>query len=215
MPYRHLNPCGGYVHESVFTTGCRKNIAVTGLRIYWKPASQPSRGMADISRIIAMDIGPPAVFAPGLSFFYRDIRESADEILMDNHIDTVVHLAFILKPTHKKKKAAEVDVDGTVRFLAGCSRAGVKNIIYLSSHTVYGAYPDNPSSITESCSTCISRFQYSEDKVKVNRYLMTTAGTSGNQAYDIKDLPGNRPSCRPYCFYGHDAISGNDASLWL
>jgi len=57
-------------------------------------------------------------------------------------------------------------------FLEACRQAEVKHIVYLSSHTVYGAHPDNAGLLNEdSPLRPLPGFQYSWDKAEVERML--------------------------------------------
>lgn len=59
----------------------------------------------------------------------------------------MVHLAFIMAVTHNRKKAYDIDVNGTRNVLKACDKT--KKIIAVSSTSVYGAHPDNPEWLTE------------------------------------------------------------------
>ncbi len=128
--------------------------------------------LPQISAIFGTDIRPPALSPAKLRFYRRSILEPLDDVLLDNRIESVVHLAFVLKPTHCKKEAGEVDVEGTVNLLEACRRAKIRQFLYLSSHTVYGAFPDNPPGLKEDHPLRpLPGFQYAEDKIKVEKLL--------------------------------------------
>jgi UDP-glucose 4-epimerase len=152
----------------------RKNVAITGISGYI--GSRLLAGLSKMPEIIQISgivISNQTVTSKKLNFYQLDILEPLDGILKKNNIDTVIHLAFILRPTHKKKMADQVDVRGTINLLESCHKAKIKYLFYLSSHTVYGAFPDNPAPIKEGRKTRpLPGLQYSEDKVKVERLLL-------------------------------------------
>jgi UDP-glucose 4-epimerase len=93
-------------------------------------------------------------------------------------VDSAVHLVFVLKPTHQLSRARQIDIDGTLNFLHACHQAQVKHIVYPSSHTVYGAHPDNPAPLAEdSPLRPLADFQYSRDKAEVERILQDFASS--------------------------------------
>src|SRR4030042_3019265 len=145
-----------------------KRVAVTGISGYIgnRLLSQLEK-TEEVERIIGIDIKPPRESSSKLQFYCRDILEPLDDIFADNEVDSVVHLAFIVKPTHDKKTARQVDIGGTINFLEACRKAHVEQILYLSSHTVYGAHCDNALYLHEdSPMRPLIDFQYSWDKVK-------------------------------------------------
>ena len=108
----------------------------------------------------------------------RDIREPLDDLIADYEIDTVIHLAFMLRPPRDLAEAYEVNVTATRSLLEACARAGsVRQVVYLSSATVYGAHasyvrpyvetdPPNP----------VPGFSYSEHKKEAEALLAEYAG---------------------------------------
>ena len=85
-------------------------------------------------------------------------------------MDTLVHLAFVLRPGHDRKAMRRVNLSGASSVLDACAEAGVKNLIYLSSATVYGARPDNPPLLAEdSLVRPVTGFQYALDKFLTER----------------------------------------------
>lgn len=105
----------------------------------------------------------------------RDIREPVDDLLASYDIDTVIHLAFQLRPQRDAREASgarDVNVDATERLLSACSKAGVRQIVYLSSSTVYGAHPDftEPFKETDPVNP-VTGFSYSEHKVEAEKLL--------------------------------------------
>ncbi len=148
-------------------------IAITGVSGYigLRLLSRLDR-VSDVEEIIGIDVKEPVVSSPKLKFYRRDISKPLGDIFSRNGVDSAIHLAFTLKPARDRKGAREVDVGGTANFLEACRQARVRHIVYLSSHTVYGAHPDNTDLLTEdSPLRPLSGFQYSRDKAEAERAL--------------------------------------------
>jgi len=128
-----------------------ENICITGVSGYLgRRLVKGLLAMPDIRRLIGIDVVPPAEKLPGMDVFRMDIRDSAlKSILTGNNIDTVFHLAFVVKPIHDLKKMHDVDMNGTRNVLESCRKAGVRRIIAISSTLAYGAHPDNPPELNE------------------------------------------------------------------
>jgi UDP-glucose 4-epimerase len=148
-----------------------KRVAITGISGYI--GTQLLRRLEqqeDVESIIGIDLRAPSSTSPKLKFYPRDIREPFADIFSDNQIDTAIHLAFVVTPTHDYIGAHRINIEGARNFLDACQQASVECLFYLSSHTVYGPHPDNPISITEeSPLRPIPSFPYSCDKAEVER----------------------------------------------
>lgn len=158
-----------------------KRIAITGVSGYIgsKLLSRLST-MAEIERIVGIDAKPPGIKPPKLRFYCQDIFKPLGDIFIENRVECAIHLVFVLKPTHNETGAWRVDIGGILNFLEACRQARVKHILYLSSHTVYGAHPDNARPLTEdSPLRPLSSFQYSKDKAAAEGILrdFATANT--------------------------------------
>jgi len=122
----------------------------------------------DLAKVVAIDTKPLPVPFHHVSLERMDITHPLDDLLKENRVDTVVHLAFILKPGRGRRESEAVrltNLKGLQRVLSACVSAKVRNLIYLSSHTIYGAHPDNALPMTEVAELRPSQgFQYSRDK---------------------------------------------------
>lgn len=121
-----------------------------------------------VEAVLAIDV-QPAAETPGSKVTYlpHDIARPLPEAFTENAIDTVVHLAYVLRPDRERKAARRVNVGGAANVLDACAEARVGRVIYLSSTSVYGAHADNPPMLTEDSPLRPARgFQYSEDKVE-------------------------------------------------
>lgn len=159
-----------------------KRVAITGISGYigsrLLSRLDETKG---VERIVGIDVKLPRYSSPKLKFYCQDISEPLGDIFTENEVDTAIHLVFILKPTHDRGGARQVDIGGTQNFLEACGQARVKHILYLSSHTVYGAHPDNIKPLKEdSPLRPLSDFQYSWDKAEAERMLRDFAASRGD-----------------------------------
>ncbi|MFQ5996205.1 MAG: SDR family oxidoreductase [Dehalococcoidales bacterium] len=156
-----------------------KNIAITGVSGYI--GSRLLSRLDDIpgiNKVIGIDMKPPTKRSGKLHFYCQDILQPLGDIFLENEVDSAIHLAFVLKPTHNRNGARQVDIGGISNFLDACRQAQVRHILYLSSHTVYGAYPDNPVPLREDAPLRpITSFQYSWDKGEAERILTNFAAS--------------------------------------
>jgi UDP-glucose 4-epimerase len=128
--------------------------------------------MDNVHKIVGIDIGKPLFNSPKLQFYSQDILKPFHEIFVENRVDSAINLAFIVKPVHDRAHAERTDIDGNANFLKACKQAKVKHVLYISSHTVYGAHPDNPLWLKEdSPLRPLPDFQYSWDKVRTEEAL--------------------------------------------
>ncbi len=130
-----------------------------------------------LGRVLAIDHRPLPIPFRNVTTRRMDIVQATEDLFKDNHVDTVVHLAFILKPGRTRKEVEAVrtnNLKGLESVLNACRGARVKNLVYVSSHTVYGAQRANPIPITEEASVRpLQRFQYSEDKSMAEEMVRT------------------------------------------
>ena len=150
-----------------------KTIAVTGISGYIGTKLLASLDHTDdVQKIIGIDIREPRFKSTKLKFYQRDIREPLGNLFFENEVDTAVHLAFILQPTRQINLTQQIDIEGTMNLMEACRQASVKHLLYLSSHTVYGAHNDNPVLLTEdSPLRLVPGFQYSRDKIEIEKML--------------------------------------------
>ena len=163
------------------------NIAITGISGYvGTKLLQHLNGFDAVQKIIGIDTREPRIKSTKLEFYQRDIREPLGDLFAENKVDTAIHLAFILRPTRQKALARQVDIEGTKNLIAACRQADVKHLLYLSSHTVYGAHKDNPIPLTEdSPLRPVTDFQYSRDKVETERIIRDFKTSNQNVSVTI------------------------------
>ena len=126
----------------------------------------------DVDAVIALDARPIEFTHPKVVTYQRDINQPIDNLFKEHGVTSVVHLAFQLKPGRNREAGRRVNVGGTEQVLQSCQAANVGHILYLSSTTVYGAYPDNTLPFTEdSRIRPVRGFQYAEDKTATELLL--------------------------------------------
>ena len=129
-------------------------------------------GVEGIQRIVGIDVKQPSFQPAKLRFYRHDIREPFGDLFAENEVDTAIHLAFIMRTIRNKTLARQIDVEGTINLVRACQQANVKHVLYLSSHTVYGAHPDNPIMVTEDLPLRpLADFQYSWGKAQAEQVL--------------------------------------------
>jgi UDP-glucose 4-epimerase len=127
-----------------------KRVAITGISGHLgNKLLQRLDQEEEVERVVGIDCRPPTHQCAKLQFYSHDITEPFDDILIDNEVDSAIHLAFILVPGHDTEKARRVNIVGTKYFLKACQEAPVQWLLFLSSNTAYGAFPDNAVPLTE------------------------------------------------------------------
>ncbi|MFZ5572697.1 MAG: SDR family oxidoreductase [Thermodesulfobacteriota bacterium] len=126
------------------------NVLITGVSGYigMKIASALADHPSGVA-MVGIDVKPPRSRPAGLIFKERDVRGNIIDIMEEYRIDTVIHTAYVLPPIHDKALMEDINVSGTRNILAACEKARVKHLLYTSSTTAYGFYPDNPVPLTE------------------------------------------------------------------
>jgi UDP-glucose 4-epimerase len=122
-----------------------------------------------VDRILALDIRPLQYPLHNAVFLNRSVTQPLGDILREHRVDTVIHLAFVMRPGRTSsdiQRAEQINIGGTENVLRACRAARVRHLVYLSSHTVYGAHWHNPIPITEEAPLRPNvGFQYAEHKV--------------------------------------------------
>ena len=119
-----------------------------------------------MEEIVAIDRRPLSVStSEKVVFFRKDVQQPLGDLFRERGVDTLVHLAFAMRPSHDRNSTRHVNTFGAISVLDACAEAAVKSIVYLSSATVYGARNDNPPLLTEdSLVRPVTGFQYALDK---------------------------------------------------
>ena len=93
--------------------------------------------------------------------------------------DAVIHLAWALNPSRNREEKRRVNVEGTRRALAAAKAAGVSAFVHASSIGVYAPAPKDRHVDESWPATGIPGFDYSEDKVAVERALAEAEREAG------------------------------------
>jgi UDP-glucose 4-epimerase len=126
----------------------------------------------DTERIVVCDVRPPAASGPKVEFERLDVRDAdaCRTVLQRVRPDALVHLAFILNPSHDEHFMYDVDVNGTQNVLEAAAAAGTEHVLVTTSAVAYGAFPDNPVPITEDHPVRgVADFSYARDKTEADR----------------------------------------------
>jgi len=106
------------------------------------------------------------------SFYLKDIRDDFSQILTEQGVTDIVHMAWTLKPTHNRKKAYQVDIEGTLNTLEQAVKAKVTYFLHTSTTLAYGAYPDNSIPLTENTPLKGNKnFHYSYHKALIEQMI--------------------------------------------
>ena len=136
-------------------------------------------GREDTEKIVIVDIVPPkGGYKPRTEFERVDVRDrgAVNAALQRANPDVLVHLAFILNPSHDEGFMYEVDVNGTHNVLEAAAEVGIGQVLVTTSAVAYGAFPDNPDPITEDHPVRgVARFSYARDKTESDRIVQLWA----------------------------------------
>jgi UDP-glucose 4-epimerase len=126
----------------------------------------------DTEKIVVCDVASPRSYVPKSEFERVDVRDrdGVRATLERARPDALVHLAFILNPSHDEALMYDVDVNGTHNVLEAAGAAGTQQVLVTSSGVAYGAFPDNPVPLTEEDPVRgVAAFSYARDKTESDR----------------------------------------------
>jgi UDP-glucose 4-epimerase len=109
----------------------------------------------EVDLVVSADLRQPAPDerVEGVIYASADVTDpqAVSDQILDNGIDTVVHLASIVNPGKSTTVEQEyaVDVDGSRNVFEACARHGVKRVVVSSSGAAYGYHADNPAWLSE------------------------------------------------------------------
>jgi len=142
----------------------------------------------DTEKIVICDVAPPKGYRPHTEFERLDVRDRAAVRAVLDRVrpDVLVHLAFILNPSHDEELAYNVDVNGTHNVLEAASQAGTQQVLVTTSGVAYGAFADNPVPLTEDDPVRgVPGFTYARDKTESDRLCQLWAATHPERVMTI------------------------------
>jgi len=126
----------------------------------------------DTEKIVICDVAPPKGYRPHTEFERVDVRDrdAVRSVVERVRPDVLVHLAFILNPSHDEQFAYDVDVNGTHNVLEAADKVGTGQVLVTTSGVAYGAFTDNPVPLTEDDPVRgVAGFTYARDKTESDR----------------------------------------------
>jgi nucleoside-diphosphate-sugar epimerase/phosphohistidine swiveling domain-containing protein len=78
-----------------------------------------------------------------------DIRDADTVVRAARGCDRVVHLAWAFSPLKSAEATRAVNLGGTANVLRAMNEVGADHLVFASSITAYGAWPDNPALMDE------------------------------------------------------------------
>ncbi len=142
----------------------------------------------DTEQIVICDLAPPAAYRPKTQFERVDVRDrdTVRAALERSRADALIHLAFILNPSHDEQLMYDVDVNGTHNVLEAAAAAGTQQALVASSSSAYGAFPDNPVPLTEDDPVRgVPSFAYARDKTESDRLCQLWAAAHPDRVMTI------------------------------
>jgi UDP-glucose 4-epimerase len=142
----------------------------------------------ETERIVICDLAPPAARRAKTQFERVDVRDrdSVRAVLQSSGADALIHLAFILNPSHDEHFMYDVDVNGTHNVLEAAAAVGTQQVLVTSSSSAYGAFPDNPVPITEDDPVRgVPSFAYARDKTESDRLCQLWAAAHPDRVMTI------------------------------
>ena len=101
-------------------------------------------------RILGIDRRRFHGLPPDVQQFRVDLRSKKSRDVLRKHRPwALVHLGLLHDPRRSAREHHQWNVEATSRLLEWCALYGISKIVFLSTHTVYGARPENPQFLTE------------------------------------------------------------------
>jgi len=107
-------------------------------------ATRLARAGADVVALARREVS-----IPGVEFVAGDIRDAAIVEQAMKGCDAVAHLAWAVSPLKSRDDTHDVNVGGTQNVLDAMDATGCRRVVFSSSVTAYGAWPDNPPRLRE------------------------------------------------------------------
>ena len=132
-----------------------------------------------LGKLVAFDTRPLQAPIHNIAAFRRDVAIPIRNELAQLRVNTLVHLAFAWRSGLRRREAAAMSERNAAMLkgvLASCRQARVGHVVYLSSHSVYGARPDNPLPLHEASPLRPAQgFPYAQDNLRAEQTLQEYA----------------------------------------
>ena len=154
-------------------------VAVTGASGYLGSRLLLHLEDQDLEKLVGFDLNPPPNPIHNIVRYRMDVKDSIEDILRNHRVTTIIHLASSPYYNYNRRDSRNVrdrNLDLLNNVLQSSYKAGVRQIVYISSHTVYGARADNPVPLTEKAPLLISQeFPYGYEQFLADQTLDTFA----------------------------------------
>ena len=172
----------------------RKVVAVTGSSGYiGAKLLEHLEETPGLGKLVTFDTQPMSAPIHNIAAYRRDVTARIDEELNLHRVNTLAHLAFVRQrsPNRRDRAAAgERNREMLRSVIDSCARANIGHLIYLSSHTVYGARPDNPLPIDEDSPLHPAPgLQYANDHREAEQVLLEFSRTMPDMKLTIFRCP--------------------------
>ena len=138
--------------------------------------------MPGLGKLVAFDHKPLRAPVHNIAAYRLDVARPIADELARHRVTTVVHLASTWRPGAGRRDAAavsELNRSALQGVLESSANSGVGHIIYLSSHTVYGAWPDMPLPVSEDTPRRPpTGFSYAQDHFQAEDMLLEFGDSS-------------------------------------
>jgi UDP-glucose 4-epimerase len=155
-----------------------KRLAITGSSGYLGSAlvEHFRQAYPDVT-ILGLDIREPGPIVPN-QFVQADIRSpTLVDAIRSFQPDTVLHAAFAFAPMRNERLMREINVGGSTNLLQAVAEVRPARLLFVSSATAYGAWPDNPMPMPETWPLrARQQFRYAADKTEVESLVAAFAG---------------------------------------
>jgi UDP-glucose 4-epimerase len=124
--------------------------------------------------------------------FQTDVRKRpAADVFRLHRPDVVIHMATITHYSARAEERLRINLHGTRLVLDHCHEYGVKQVVFVGRHTIYGAAPDAPLYRTEDePPLAVTTFPELADLVAADLY-------AGSALWRWPELKTARPAAAP------------------
>ena len=132
-----------------------------------------------LGKLVAFDLRPLRSPVHNIAVYRQDVSQPIHSHLTRHGVTTLVHLAFAWRSGLLRGEAnamSERNREMLSAVAESCRQASIKHLIYVSSHTTYGARPDLPVPVNEEWPRRPAPgFQYAQDNHRAEETLLEFA----------------------------------------